>query len=164
MTDTTERELGWDDEIEKDGADFITLPEGEYDFEVTNFERERYAGGEKLPACNKAVIEIRLDGGTLGSTTIRENLFLHSITEGILCAFFTSIGQRQHGEKLKPNWGTVVGSKGRAKVAIRKYTKKLDDGSTEERTINQVKRWIEPAGAKASAASDKPAGYTPGAF
>lgn len=154
MTDaTTERELGWDDEIENDGADFITLPADEYAFEVTNFERERYAGGEKLPACNKAVIEIRIDGGAAGSTIIKENLFLHSKTEGILCAFFTSIGQRQHGEKLKMNWGTVIGSKGRAKVSIRTYQK---DG--EDRTINQVKRWLDPEKTAAGAS------YTPGAF
>lgn len=151
MTDTTDRAYDWDDEIESDGPSFTTLPAGEYPFTVTDFARERYGGGEKLPACNKAVITIEIDGGEHGKATINENLFLHSKTEGILCAFFTSIGQRQHGEKLKMNWGTVIGSKGRAKVGVREYTK---DG--EQRTINQVKQWLEP--------SDKPAGFTPGAF
>lgn len=160
MTDqTTERVLDWDDEIENDSnSDFITLPGGDYDFTVVGFERERYAGGDKLPPCNKAVIEIRIDGGSLGSTTIRENLFLHSKTEGILCAFFTSIGQRQHGEKTKMNWGTVTGSTGRATFGIREYDKKLDDGSIEKRTINQVKRWLDPAKGEQTAA------FTPGKF
>jgi hypothetical protein len=147
---TSERAFDWDDEIESDGPSFTTLPAGDYPFEVLGFERERYGGGEKLPACNKAVIEIELDGGELGKTRIKENLFLHSRTEGILCAFFTSIGQRQHGEKLKMNWGTVIGSKGRAKVKIREYTK--DD---EKRTINQVQQWLEPTSG---------AGFTPGQF
>ena len=31
-------ELGWDDEIEQDGGDFILLDEGEYAFTVTKFE------------------------------------------------------------------------------------------------------------------------------
>lgn len=157
MTDqnTPDRAYDWDDEIENDGPSFTTLPAGEYPFEVTGFERERYAGGEKLPACNKAVIEIELDGGDLGKTRIKENLFLHSKTEGILCGFFTSIGQRKHGEKLKMNWGQVIGSKGRAKISIREYDKKLDDGSTEKRAINQVKHWIEPASGT---------GFTPGQF
>lgn len=156
MTDNTtlERELGWDDEIENDsaGGDFITLPAGEYPFEVVGFTRERYTPGPdaKLTACNKAVIEIRIDGGTLGEATIKENLFLHAKTEGILCAFFTSIGQRKRGERVQMNWNAVIGSTGRAKVGVRKYTK-----DNEERTINQVKHWLEPA--------DQPT-YTPGAF
>ena len=34
-------ELDWDSEIEKDGAEFITLPAGEYPFVVTKYERSR---------------------------------------------------------------------------------------------------------------------------
>ena len=44
----------WDDEIQNDGQEFITLPEGDYVFEVVEFERGRFAGSEKVPACNKA--------------------------------------------------------------------------------------------------------------
>lgn len=158
MTENTapDRPLDWDDEIfnESSGGDFITLPAGEYPFEVIGFERERFTPGPsaKLPACNKAVVELAIDGGDLGVATIKENLFLHSKTEGILCAFFTAIGQRQHGEKLKMNWGTVNGSKGRAKVGVREYEK---DG--EKRTINQVKRYLEPVTADG-------ASFTPGKF
>lgn len=100
MSEVIERELGWDDEIEKDGPEFVLLPEGDYSFEVVGFERARHNGSEKLPACNKAVLTIRLtsDDGEK-STTIKHNLFLHSKTEGMLCAFFTAIGQRKKGEK-----------------------------------------------------------------
>ena len=34
MSEVIERELGWDDEIEKDGPEFVLLPEGDYSFEV----------------------------------------------------------------------------------------------------------------------------------
>lgn len=156
MTDTNniDRELGWEDEIEKDSSsDFTLLPVGDYDFEVVDFSRERYEGGEKLPPCNMAIVGIKIDGGELGSTTINERLFLHTKTEGILCAFFTSIGQRQHGDKVKMNWSKVIGSKGRAKFGVRTYMK---DG--EQRQINQVKRWLEPSDSAQST------GYTSGKF
>ena len=44
-----ERELDWNDEIEKD-SDFTLLPEGDYDFTVESFERGRHPGSDKLPA------------------------------------------------------------------------------------------------------------------
>ena len=53
-----ERELGWDDTIEKESAGFIILPEGDYEFKVLEFQRARHEGSEKLPPCNKAVITL----------------------------------------------------------------------------------------------------------
>lgn len=139
MSNDIGRELGWDDAIENDGPEFITLPEGDYDFEVISFERARHNGSEKLPACNKAVVSIKVTGKE-GTTTIKHNLFLHTITEGMLCAFFVGIGQRKHGERLTMNWNTVVGSKGRCKVGIRKWTN--DEG--KEFTSNEIKKFYEP--------------------
>ena len=34
--------MGWDDQIENDGQEFIILPEGDYNFTVTEFERGRF--------------------------------------------------------------------------------------------------------------------------
>ena len=31
--------MNWDDTIENDGQEFVVLPEGDYTFTVTNFER-----------------------------------------------------------------------------------------------------------------------------
>ncbi|MFD2089604.1 hypothetical protein ACFSND_31290 [Brevibacillus brevis] len=39
-----DRELGWDDEIQKDGGEFIVLPDGDYNFTVTKFERGSVRG------------------------------------------------------------------------------------------------------------------------
>lgn len=160
MTDnnTVERELDWDDPIENDGeglGDFVTLPAGEWPFEVVKFERERHTpkAGGKLPACNKAVVHLLFDGGELGKSYVKENLFLHSRCEGILCAFFASIGQRKHGEKLQMNWGRVPGSTGIAKLGVREFTR--TDGSPG--TANEVKRYVEPS-------DEQPAGFTPGQF
>ena len=135
------RELGWDDEIENDSPEYITLPEGEYPFTVTNFERGRYQPGpnSKLPPCNMAVLTIELLSPDGFAVPVKDKLYLHSSTEGFLCEFFTSIGQRKHGERVRMNWNAVTGSKGRAKVGIREYQK---DGET--RTINEIKKYLEP--------------------
>lgn len=138
MSNNVEREFDWNDEIEHDSPDFVVLPEGDYDFEVTEFERARHGGSEKLPPCNKAIVHLKIEGKE-GISVIRHNLFLHTITEGMLCAFFSAIGQRKKGEKLKMNWNTVVGSKGKAKVGIRKWTN--DEG--KESTFNEVKKFYE---------------------
>lgn len=156
MADNTpDRAYDWNDEISNDGPEFTTLPRGRYPFTVVDLERERHGGSEKLPPCNKAVVHLRFDGGAAGTTTIKENLFLHSKTEGILCAFFTSIGQRQHGEKLKMDWSKVIGQTGEADLKIREYTTK----EGEQRTVNQVQRY-HPRGE----AVQTGIGYTPGSF
>lgn len=125
------KELGWDDEIQKD-SDYITLPEGEYDFIVDSFERGRHAGSENLPPCNKAVIKLRIEAAQ-GTAYINHNLFLHTKTEGMLSAFFRAIGQKKKDEPLRMNWGTVPGSTGKAKIGIHKY---------KDNEYNEVKRFL----------------------
>ena len=49
MSETMEREFGWDDAIENDGADFEIFPEGDYDFEVTGYNKDLYINKIKLP-------------------------------------------------------------------------------------------------------------------
>jgi hypothetical protein len=135
-----ERELDWDDEIENDSPDFILLAEGEYPFEVYDFERDRHPGSEKLPPCNKAVLKLKVFGENGESVIIKHNLFLHGKTEGLICAFFTAIGHRKHGEKLKMNWNKAIGCRGRAKIGIRKYKPE----GKEERQYNEVLRFFDP--------------------
>lgn len=151
MSELEGRELGWDDQIEKDGPEFILLAEGDYDFEVVNFERGRHPGSEKLPPCNKAIVHIKIETPE-GSATIKHNLFLHTITEGMLCAFFTAIGQREKGQKVTMNWNKVMGSTGRCKVGIRNW--KGDDG--RDLKSNEIKKFYEPAA--------KAAGFEAGRF
>jgi len=151
MNPTEGRELGWEDTIENDST-FVLLPEGEYDFTVTKFERGRHPGSDKLPACNKAVVTLEVNSAAGEKVELRHNLFLHTKCEGMLCAFFTAIGQRKHGEKLQMDWSKVIGSKGRVKISIRKWTSK--DGN--EMQSNGIKRFVEP--------SDNTPNFTPGAF
>lgn len=151
MSEVIEREFGWDDTIENDGGEFILLPEGDYNFTVVDFERGRHGGSAKLPPCNKATIHLVIESSE-GRVPLRDQLFLHTKCEGMLCAFFTAIGQRTHGEKLQMNWSKVIGSKGRCQVGIRTWTK--DNGETG--TSNEVKKYYKPE-------NNKP-NFTPGAF
>lgn len=142
---TMDREFGWDDHIEKDNNEFITLPEGDYDFTVESFDRGRHNGSEKLPPCNKAILHIRIEAPE-GEVYLTHNLFLHSRVEGLLSAFFTSIGLKKKGEVLRMNWQAVPGCKGRLKLGIRHYQK---DG--EDRTINEIKQFYPKEASKYTA-------------
>lgn len=130
-----EKELNWDDMITKD-SDFILLPEGDYDFEVEGYERARHGGSEKLPPCNKAVLKILIESDE-GEVHLTHNLFLHQKTEGMLSAFFRSIGLKKKGESLKMNWSQVPGGKGRCKIGIRDWKGK----NGEDRQSNEIKRF-----------------------
>lgn len=136
MENQMDRELQWDDTIEKESSDFVLLPEGDYNFVVDSFERGRHGGSEKLPACNKAILKLRVESDK-GTALITHNLFLHTKTEGLLSAFFESIGQKKKGEKMAMNWSHVPGATGRAKVGIHTYVNK--DG--EERQSNDIKKF-----------------------
>ena len=150
-----EREFGWDDTIEKEN-EFVILPEGDYRFTVKSLDRARHNGSDKLPPCNKAVVDLEVvsDDGTVGAT-LKHNLFLHSKCEGLLSAFFLGIGLKKHGEPLKMDWSKVVGSKGRCKISIREW--KSDKGETMQ--SNEIKKFYEP-----DTAQQAPASLVPGQF
>ncbi len=129
--------LDWDSAIENDGQEFIILPEGDYVFTVTDFERGRFPGSAKIQPCNKAVLTLRVDTPD-GVANIRTDLILFKSMEWKLSAFFRCIGQKKHGERLVMNWNKVVGSRGYAHFKPRTYTK---DG--EERQANDVDKFYD---------------------
>lgn len=153
MADTTKmtemRELGWDDEISREGGEFLLLPEGDYNFVVESYERARHPGSDKLPACNKAILHLRVTAPE-GEIHLEHNLFLHQRTEGFLSEFFTSIGLKKPGEPLRMNWNQVPGCTGRLKLGV--HTWRTKDG--EERKSNQVKKFYPKVASN----------FTPGKF
>ena len=114
--------LDWDSEIEKE-SEFTLLPDGEYPFTVINMERQRFDGSEKMAPCPMAKITIEINTRE-GSATIFDRLMLNKKMEWKLSSFFGSIGQKKHGDKLKMDWGRVVGSTGHAKIGTREYNGK----------------------------------------
>lgn len=125
--------ITFDSILEDEGSSYVLLPEGDYDFVVTNFERGNFPGSGKIPPCLKAIITLNVKS-ELGNITLKVDLMLAKVVEWKLCAFFRSIGQKKHGEPLKPNWNTVIGSTGRAHIKQRQYLNK----NNEERTINEI--------------------------
>ena len=169
-------ELDWDSEIENEGSEFIVAEPGDYDFVVTAFERGRFQGSAKMPPCNQAKLTIRLEipGGD-GTCEIKHNLFLHSKSEWKLCEFFTSIGQRQSGQRVAMNWNAVIGSRGRCKVSKRSFESNKAPGKTL--WANDIDKFYPPKQPPANGSlpfhtdnlpqNSTPAattGYTPGKF
>lgn len=134
---TDNRIMDWDDVLESDGAEFVVLPEGDYTFTITNFERGRFPGSAKIPACNKATISINIDND-IGVATARFDLILYRTLEWKIASFFRCIGQKKHGEKVAMNWNGIVGARGRAHIKPRTYQK-----GNEDRQVNDVERFYD---------------------
>jgi len=123
--------MDWNDYIENEG-EIITLPEGDYDFVVTNFEKGKHEGSAKIPPCNKAILELTFKAPTGQRGRCKEFLLLHESVEWKLCAFFRSIGQKQHGTGVQMDWSKVPNARGRAHVIIN------DQG------YNRVGKFLDP--------------------
>ena len=99
-----------------------------------------------------------------GTASVKYDLILWSSLEWKISEFFRAIGQKKHGEKLRPQWGAVVGSKGRGRFKPREYDKK--DGSKSK--VNDVEKFydFDPnffSGQSASASTSAPAPSAPAA-
>ena len=130
--------MEWNDTIDQDGPGYILLPEGNYTFTVTDFQRGRFPGSARIPACNKAQISAAVDTPD-GRATVKFDLILCRSLEWKLAAFFRCIGQKKPGEPLRMDWTKVPGSRGRAHFRPRSYT----DGSGEERQVNDIDRFLD---------------------
>lgn len=131
--------MEWDAYIEKE-SEFVLLPEGDYDFTVTSFEKGWFDGSAKIEACNKAILELTINAPGLGSTIVKENILLSDKVEWKLCEFFRCIGQKQHGTGVKMNWNKVQGAKGRAHIVVNEYVG--NDGNNYKN--NKVARYLDP--------------------
>jgi len=138
MIDNKDMLMDWNDAIEEDGQEYVLLPEGDFNFTVTNFERGRFPGGPKVPACNKATITVQVDTKE-GIATVKFDLLLYRSLEWRISSFFRCIGQKKHGEKLTMDWNKVIGSKGRAHFKQRSYT----NSQGEEKFTNDIDRFID---------------------
>ena len=101
MTNIDNSVMDWNDVIEDDGQEFVLLPEGDYNFVVTNFERGRFPGSTKIPATNKATISIQ-NFSEMGVALMKFDLILSKSLTWKLSAFFRSIGQKK---VVKNNYG-----------------------------------------------------------
>ena len=135
-------QLDWNSEISNDGGDFKVLEPGTYPFTIKAIEKTYFNGSAKIPACPKAVVTLRVGQGAEASD-VTDGLLLDDSLEWKLCQFFTAIGSRTHGQKLRMNWDDsyLIGKTGYVEIETRTYTK--NDGT--EGRANQVKAYIDPA-------------------
>lgn len=139
MAEYLGKELGWDDQIENEGQEFELLPEGTYDYTVESMERGRYAGSDRMAACNCANLTLLIRNPETGKDCrVFDTLYLNSKAEWRLSQFFLSIGQKKKGEPLRPNWAAVPTSSGKVEIEVHEYT----DKNGNARKNNQVVKYI----------------------
>lgn len=150
--------FGWDDEISEESS-FVLLPEGDYQFTIEKFEKQRYAGGDKIPACPKAVVTFSVSSPDGLSTVITENYLLHKKMEWKLSEFFAAVGLKKKGEPVRMLWTPeLYGKTGMCKVIVHSYQK---DGET--RQINRIDK-LYPSYEQPERSTPKTSAWTPGSF
>ena len=131
--------LDWDDVIENDGREFILLPAGDYNFTITDFERSRTKDSDKMKACNKAVLTLRVDTDK-GTAFVHTQIVLNRMFEYKISSFFRCINRKRQGERVSMDWNNLVGERGRARFKIRNFK---DKKTGEDRQANDVDRYID---------------------
>lgn len=131
--------ISWDGEIdmEKSSPRFVLLDEGDYNFEIVDCTRSQYPGSAKLPKCPKAELKLCVNSEN-GSAFVRFDLIFATKLEWKLAEFLESIGVPAVG-KIKIDWSTLIGKKGRAHIRQKSYVGR--DG--EEKKANEVAFFIK---------------------
>ncbi|WP_424685109.1 hypothetical protein [Enterococcus sp.] len=134
--------LDWTGSFIAEESNFTLLPAGEYPFVVTGMERKIYDGpSEKIPnGAPYAEIEFEITAPE-GTTTVKERIYLMKKWAWKLTQFFSSIGQSPIvGQPFSPNWQTVIGSRGKAKLSVNSYQK---NGETKQN--NRIEEFLASA-------------------
>ncbi|WP_270364373.1 hypothetical protein [Enterococcus malodoratus] len=163
--------LGWGDSFIAEESSFTLLPAGEYPFTVTGFERKIYDGNSTKIQNGTPYAEIEMEfTGAEGTTKVIDRLYMVKKWQWKLTQFFTGIGQAPIiGQPFAPNWGTVVGSRGRAKLLINEYTSQK---TGKENKNNQIDEYLAPVAnsgvvsqpTQQQTQPQQQGGFQPGAF
>lgn len=110
--------FSWDDEVNE--SEFEVIPDGDYAFTVTNFERARFepkSKDSKVGACHQANVEFTIKW-TNSAGCERENKLVYRLKlwrslEWVIYQFFESIGLKKKGDgaTVMP-WNQIVGKTG----------------------------------------------------
>lgn len=117
MAEVKSQGFGWDDEVEE--SSFELMPDGDYAFTVTNFERAWYEAPveSKIASCNQANVELTIEWtnekGEAKTSKIVHRMKLSKSLGFIIYQFFESIGLRKKGDgTTKMPWDQIVGKNG----------------------------------------------------
>lgn len=136
MAEEELRGLDWDEEID-DGAEFenIVFPEGDYDFTVKSFKRDK----ARESGNNMAVLELEVTDGKK-KALIKDWIVLTTKTKWKIASFFRSVGLKKHGENIKMKWQESVGTTGRCTLSVEERTS--NKGNTYK--VNQIESYLDP--------------------
>lgn len=142
-------ELDWDGEVSNEGG-FVLLPEGDYPYTITKFERARYNGSSKVPPCRMAQLTVDVHGEQ-GDAYITCRLFLLAKFQRKIAELFVSLGLASpDDEKVRMQWDRVQGGTGICHVAQREYTKQSGPHAGETGTANEITKFLPPPAPKAA--------------
>lgn len=109
--------FGWDDEVEE--SEYEVMPDGDYAFTVTQFERAWYEAkpDSKIASCHQANIELTInwknDKGMDRTSKLTHKLKLSRSLQFMIYQFFESIGLRKKGDgSTKMPWDSIIGKTG----------------------------------------------------
>jgi len=114
--------FGWDDEIPE--SSFEVLPDGDYAFMVTNFERAKFEPrnpNSKIGRCNQANVEFTINWTTEDGREIESKLTyrlkLWNSLSFMIYQFFESIGLKKKGDGTSAMpWDKILGRTGVCKI------------------------------------------------
>ena len=93
--------MDWNDYIENEG-EITTLPEGDYEFTVTNFEKGQHAGSAKIPPCNKAILDLTFKAPDGSRGKCKDFLLLHESAKGRAHVIINDDGYNRVDKYLDP--------------------------------------------------------------
>lgn len=138
ITDLKDAELSWDAEITESAPEFVLLPEGDYLFAVEKYERGRFNGSDKVPACPQLTVFLQVAAPTGEIAHIRHNFFMLASKAGFIGSFLTSLGLKKDGEPVKLDLTQLPGKTGHCHVTVREYNGKK---------YNNIARFLKPEAA-----------------
>ena len=122
---TMMNEMDYNSAISVEDDEYVLLQPGTYQFQVDRVEFGRYEPNpqkpSKLPACPKVTVYLHVDTDS-GRAFMQNNFFLHSSTQGLIAAYFKSLGMIPEGAKsFTMDWNGSIGKKGWVRTSIRVY-------------------------------------------
>lgn len=148
-----EEVLDWGSTIEADPKDFELMPDGDYKFTVTMYEKNRSKGSDKVPPSPMAVVHLRFDLQDGTQREIKHYIVLNRKCEGMISSFFLATGQKKHDEPMHIDFDGAVGRSGWCKITHRAG----QDGKTMFNSISKFYAYDEQPSTQTPA-------YQPGKF
>lgn len=139
----------WDSEVTVTNDERIVFDEGEYSFEVVDFQRvmvNKSAKYKGYPQADYTLKVSRPDGAT---TQVHERIILDSNFDWKINRFFGAIGMRTEENKdtFQPQWDKCIGKTGTVVLSVVKDT--YDGRTFDKNEIAGMKKAAAPAATSA---------------